>query len=110
MITEIIFLQSNDDLEPPYTKFVLLERGTLLFGKFLYHKDLVACFFTSEDEKETVIVIGAGIVPEDVTIPVDNSDAWGKWISTGYDVVTPLELRESIREALIAKITSYSSV
>jgi hypothetical protein len=77
-------------------KFILFEDGTLLFGKCQWHKDLA----TAAKVDETMKVVGAGVVSSNIE---DTSDeAWGGWKSTGYGIVTPIEIRQTIRNALIS--------
>ena len=77
-------------------KFILLEDGTLLYGKCQWHKDLATAAGIGEEVK----VVGAGVVPDNMEALDD--DAWGEWKSTGYSVITPLEFRESICKALFS--------
>jgi hypothetical protein len=77
-------------------KFILLEDGMLLYGKCQWHKDLeVAAKFG-----DPIKVIGAGVVPENIQGVSIEDNAWGDWKSTGYEVVTPTEFREPVRNAL----------
>lgn len=81
-------------------KFILLDDGRLLSGVCMYHKDLSNYFFRNEEKKDHC-VIGAGVVPDDPSTSCDEVLTWGKWVSTGYAVTTPLLLREGVRSALI---------
>jgi hypothetical protein len=77
-------------------KFILLEDGRLLCGKCQWHKDLALAAGLDDSIK----IIGAGVMPAN---PQDTNDnVWGGWKSSGYDIVTPVELREEIRTALIS--------
>lgn len=107
----IIHLPDVGCKETPYTKFILLSDGRLLYGKCLYHKELHARFFIEPlenvrtEERDTLTVIGAGKVPEDVHVSIED-DTWGNWESTGFDVITPLYLREPIRAAFVDHSTN----
>lgn len=76
-------------------KFVLLDDGRLIFGKVQWHKNLVEAAGI-----DNPIVIGAGVVPEDLIS--DTDDAWGEWKSTGYEIVTSPDFREAVKTALRA--------
>jgi hypothetical protein len=78
-------------------KFVLSEKNVLLFGRCLWHKDLV-CTFYGDDVK--IRVIAAGVVPKDVKNSTLIDEEWGAWKSSGYEVVTPEEYRGIIKDAL----------
>lgn len=97
----IIHLQDIVDCEGSQVKFILLTDGRLLYGRCMYHKDLANAFFDSEEERNTLVVVGAGIVPENRVAQIEDEEAWGYWKSTGYKVVTEEKLREKIREAFI---------
>ena len=84
--------------ETAQTKFILTEDGVLLFGTCMWHKDLSAQVKLSPNTK----IIGAGIVPNDLTTCSIDEDEWGGWKSTGYGIVTPQELRFPIKEAFFA--------
>lgn len=79
-------------------KFILLEDGTLLFGKCKWHKDLVE---STQGVNSTLKVIAAGVIPNDIVNVDLESEYWGGWESTGYKVVTPEVLRNTIRESLL---------
>ncbi len=80
-------------------KFVLLEEDILVFGKCVWHKDLVIAFY---GEEVNVTVLAAGVLPKDVSkVPLDDS-YWGEWRSSGYNVITPPEYRNTIKEALLS--------
>ncbi len=104
----IIPLPDICDTEESKVKFVFLENETLLFGKCMYHKDLMEAYFKDEEEKYAIMVIGAGVLPHDVHVPVDD-DSWGEWRSSGYGVVTSIHLRPVIQEAFIMFFTSSDS-
>lgn len=78
-------------------KFILTDGGILLFGRVLYHKELVHRQFKRED----VRVIAAGTIPDDYSSDLEN---WG-WKSTGYGIVTDQELRPNI----VNKILEYKA-
>jgi hypothetical protein len=78
-------------------KFILLENGTLLYGKCEWHKDLAMAAKVGENAK----VIGAGVVPENIAEASIEDNVWGEWKSTGYGVVTSLALRKDIQKALM---------
>jgi hypothetical protein len=83
--------------ENGFVKFVLLEENILVFGKCLWHKDLIIAFYGKEVD---VMIIAAGVVPKDVSkVPLDEAH-WGDWKSSGYNVVTLPEYRSVIQEAL----------
>ena len=83
--------------ENGFVKFVLLEDDVLVFGKCIWHRELVIAFYGKEVD---VTVIAAGVLPKDVSkAPLDES-YWGEWKSSGYDVVTPPQYREVIKIAL----------
>lgn len=105
----IIPLPDISDTEDSKVKFIFLEDETLLFGKCMYHKDLMEAFFKDEEEKYAIAIIGAGIVPHDIHVPIDDYDSWGEWKSNGYGVITPLPLRPVIQEAFIMFFTSNES-
>lgn len=101
MTISVIELPPLSHDEKARTKFILLPDGTLLFGRCMYHKDLYGAFCHGDEKKEQdAIVLGAGTVPDDMSISLDD-EKWGGWKSTGYNVVTPLYLRENIRKAFI---------
>lgn len=81
-------------------KFILLEDGRLLYGKCQWHKDLAKDVCIDESMK----VLGAGVFPDNIQEVSIEEDVWGGWKSTGYNVVTPLELRQSIRNALCSAV------
>ena len=90
---------SGDKSSP--IKFILLEDGTLLFGNCTWHKDLGIAAHVDD----TLHVIGAGVVPENISkAGIEDKASWGDWRSTGYGTVTPIELRESIRRALLLSL------
>lgn len=95
----LIDISTNKDAK---CKFILLNDGKLLFGMCTYHKDLGAAFLQNENNKEdeAIYVIGAGIVPTDIYTDTEDTKAWGEWVSTGYDIVTPFDLRKEIQRAL----------
>lgn len=84
----------SDDERAQY-KFILTEEGKLYYGKCLWHKDLGNVAHLSP----TTEIIGAGIVPDDLMTCSIDGDEWGAWKSTGYGVITPVELRFPIKEA-----------
>lgn len=99
MNIEVKSLGVISDEENGFVKFVLLEENILVFGKCLWHKDLVVAFYGKEVE---VIVTAAGILPKDVSkVPLDD-EYWGEWKSSGYDIVTPPQYRNTIKEALLS--------
>jgi hypothetical protein len=83
-------------------KFLLLEDGALIFGKCYWHKDLVMAFY---GKAVNVTVLAAGVLPRDVSKASLDEDAWGGWLSNGYNIVTPQALRLTIKEVL----TSFES-
>jgi hypothetical protein len=88
----------SDD-EHSFVKFVLLEENILVFGKCLWHKDLVLAFYGHDDNVE---IIAAGVLPKDVSkVPLDGK-YWGDWRSSGYEVTTPPEYRSTIQKVLSA--------
>lgn len=78
-------------------KFILLENGVLLFGKVEWHKDLMNSY-TGEKSSN---VVAAGSIPEFIDATDLSEMAWGGWKSTGYNVLTPLDYRVRIMEALL---------
>lgn len=86
-------------------KFILLESGELLYGMCPYHKDLGDTYIRTTGN-DSLHIIGAGTIPNDVRIPIENEGAWGSWKSTGYNVVTPLHLRAEIRDTFIKTLHS----
>lgn len=80
-------------------KFVLLEEDILVFGKCVWHKELVVAFYGKEID---VTVVAAGVLPKDVSKASLDDSYWGAWRSSGYDVVTPPEYRNTIKEALLS--------
>ena len=97
MNIEIRNLGAVSEDEKSKAKFILLESGVLLFGRVQWHKDLALAAGIDEQIK----IIGAGVVPESVKDVELQDEAWGGWKSTGYDVITPVELRTDIRNALV---------
>lgn len=85
---------SGDDASK--IKFILLDDGTLLYGRVEWHKDLVSAAELGQD----IRVVGAGVVPRDVHDTRDES--WGNWKSTGYNVVTPVELQKEIMNVFVS--------
>lgn len=79
-------------------KFILLEDGTLLYGKCQWHKDLAV----AAGIDEAVKVVGAGVIPANLMEAGIKDDVWGNWKSTGYGVLTPETLREEIAAALVS--------
>jgi hypothetical protein len=107
MIISVTKLASSSEDEKARSKFILLEDGTLLFGRCMYHKDLYSAFCNDDTKKEQeVIVLAAGTVPDDVNISLED-ERWGGWKSTGYNVITPLYLRKSIQDAFISFLQVY---
>lgn len=83
--------------ENGFVKFVLLEENILVFGKCLWHKDLIVALYGKEVD---VMLIAAGVVPKDVSkVPLDEA-YWGEWKSSGYNIVTPEEYKVTIQKAL----------
>ena len=100
----IIHLPDIVICEGSQVKFILIADGRLLYGRCMYHRDLSDAFFDNEEERNTLTVIGAGIVPEKRTTQIKDEEAWGYWKSMGYKVVTEETLREKIREAFIGDV------
>jgi hypothetical protein len=94
----VVNLGSISENSAHKTKFILLDDGVLLFGKVEWHKDLAANYTRNASE---VSVVAAGTVPNDIAAADLSEESWGGWKSTGYDVRTPIEFRESIRTALL---------
>ena len=80
-------------------KFILLEDGTLLFGKVEFHKDLMRAHLNGR--LDSPVVIAAGSVPEDIEACGLDVGDWGGWKSTGFDVRTPVAYRSAVRDALL---------
>ncbi len=78
-------------------KFLLLEEGTLIFGKCFWHKDLVIAFYGKEVD---VAIIAAGVLPKDVSKVSLDEDSWGGWLSNGYNIITPPGYRRVIKEVI----------
>ena len=93
----IVIAKSDKNI---YHKFILLETGELLYGMCLYHKQL-ADAYTEMTGIVLHSIIGAGIIPTDVTTPIEDTRAWGEWKSTGYNVITPQHIRSEIRDIFI---------
>lgn len=98
MIINVHNLKIVSGDEASKIKFVLLEDGTLLFGKCKWHKDLVE---TYRGVDPALKVLGAGVVPKDIENVGLESEYWGNWESTGYKVVTTEILRSSVRKSLL---------
>lgn len=96
----IIPLPLISDDSSSRNKFILLEDGRLLYGMCRYHKDLSVAYCNNQGAGHKIKVIGAGIIPDNVRVPIEDS-AWGGWESTGYDIVTPHYMRTIIQEAFI---------
>ncbi len=90
-------LGAISDDENSFVKFILLEENILIFGKCLWHKDLIVALYGKEVD---ALVIAAGILPKDVSkVPLDD-EYWGQWRSSGYGVVTPKEYRAVIQDVM----------
>lgn len=93
--------------EGGYVKFVLLPDQVLVFGRCIWHKDLVIAFYGKEVD---VAIVGAGILPKNVSsVPLDD-EYWGEWKSSGYEIITPPEYRGLIRSVLTSFETEINSL
>jgi hypothetical protein len=93
LLMNITLVNLREVSEGEKIKFILLEDGRLLYGTCKWHKDL-----GESGNIGSCKVVGAGVIPSH--IPTADDEDWGNWQSTGYEVITPTDLRESIKEAL----------
>lgn len=85
--------------ENSFVKFILLTDNVLVFGRCVWHRDLVIALYGKDAH---VTVIAAGVLPKDVSkAPLDEA-YWGDWKSSGYEVVTPPEYRTTIKSVMIS--------
>lgn len=94
----VIYLGVLSNEKSAREKFILLEDGTLLFGRVLYHKDLAKEYVG----RENVRVVAAGTLPQE---EVEVIEGWG-WKSTGYHIETKEEMKTTIVRAILSQKNS----